>query len=74
MSPTRVANAVDLDQQLHVLVKALDSLLLSFHELSIKEQALEKRVKYAHDEVSAPPQLSKVGISFVVILFKAGLE
>lgn len=73
MSPTRVTNAVDLDQQLHVLVKALDSLLLSFHELSIKEQALEKRVKYAHDEVSTP-QLSKVDISFVVILFNGGLE
>lgn len=52
MSPARVFDTMGHDHQLRVLATALDTLLVSFYELSIKEQTLEKRVNYAYDQVS----------------------
>lgn len=51
MSPARVLEPTEQDQQLQTLARALDALLLTAQQLSLKEQDLQRRVKYAHDEV-----------------------
>ncbi|KAL1963235.1 hypothetical protein VTN77DRAFT_8560 [Rasamsonia byssochlamydoides] len=50
MSPARVLEPTEKDQQLQTLARALDALLLTAQQLSLKEQDLQRRVKYAHDE------------------------
>lgn len=51
MSPARVLEPTEQDQQLQTLAGALEALLLTAQQLSLKEQDLQRRVRYAHDEV-----------------------
>jgi hypothetical protein len=51
MSPARILEPTEQDQHLQTLARALDALLLTVQQLSLKEQGLQQRVKYAHDEV-----------------------
>lgn len=57
MSPARVDERTEQEQQLQVLAKGFDALLLTAQRLSFKEQELQRRLRYAHDEVysSIPP-------------------
>ena len=52
MSPARVAEATQKDNDFQTLTAALDALLVTVHQLSLREQELQRRVKLAHDEVS----------------------
>ena len=48
MSPAPVM----MDTPLQTLAKSFEALLLTAHQLSCKEKALQQRLKYAHDEVN----------------------
>lgn len=39
------------EQQLQTLARAFDALLLTAHQLCLRERELRRRVEYAHDEV-----------------------
>lgn len=52
MSPARVVEATQKDNDFQTLTSALDALLVTVHQLSLREQELQRRVKLAHDEVS----------------------
>lgn len=40
--------------QVQTLAKSFEALLLTAHQLSCKEKALQQRLKYAHNEVNIP--------------------
>lgn len=50
MSPARVLESIHKENELQTLTAALDALLLTAHQLSLREQDLQRRVKIAHDE------------------------
>jgi hypothetical protein len=52
MSPARVVEATQKENEFQTLTSALDALLVTVHQLSLREQELQRRVKLAHDEVS----------------------
>lgn len=52
MSPARVIEHTDQDRHLQTLAKGFDALLVTVQILSCKEQELQRRLKYAHEEVS----------------------
>lgn len=52
MSPARVVEATQKENDFQTLTSALDALLVTVHQLSLREQELQRRVKLAHDEVS----------------------
>lgn len=54
MSPARVLETIQKENELQTLTSALDALLVTAHQLSLREQELQQRVKLAHDEVSLP--------------------
>lgn len=54
MSPARVDEQSEQERQLQALAKGFDALLLTAQRLSSKEQVLQRRLKYAHDEVHSP--------------------
>lgn len=41
------------EQQLQTLARAFDALLLTAHQLCLRERDLRRRVEYAHDEVGS---------------------
>lgn len=52
MSPARVFETPAPDtRDLHTLVSALDALLVTAHQLSLREQDLRRKVQFAHDQV-----------------------
>lgn len=51
MSPARVLQPTEQDQQLKTLSTALDALLVTAYQLSLRERELQRRVQSAHDEV-----------------------
>ncbi|EED12608.1 conserved hypothetical protein [Talaromyces stipitatus ATCC 10500] len=50
MSPARVFEPTHKDNDLQTLTSALDALLVTVHQLSLREQELQRRVRLAHDE------------------------
>ncbi|EEA18805.1 hypothetical protein TMatcc_010651 [Talaromyces marneffei ATCC 18224] len=50
MSPARVGEAPQKDNDFQTVTSALDALLVTVHQLSLREQELQRRVKLAHDE------------------------
>jgi hypothetical protein len=52
MSPARVLEAAQKENDFQTVTSALDALLVTVHQLSLREQELQTRVKFAHDEVS----------------------
>lgn len=50
MSPARVVEATQKENDFQTLTSALDALLVTVHQLSLREQDLQRRVKLAHDE------------------------
>jgi hypothetical protein len=52
MSPARVVEATQKENDFQTVTSALDALLVTVHQLSLREQELQRRVKLAHDEVS----------------------
>ena len=50
MSPARVIHKEN-ENELQTLTSALDALLVTTHQLSLREQDLQRRVRDAHDEV-----------------------
>lgn len=52
MSPAPVMMDTPQTLQLQTLAKSFEALLLTAHQLSCKEKALQQRLKYAHDEVN----------------------
>jgi hypothetical protein len=52
MSPARVFETPAPDNRdLQTLVSALDALLVTAHQLSLREQDLRRKVQFAHDQV-----------------------
>lgn len=52
MSPARVVEATQKENDFQTVTSALDALLVTVHQLSLREQELQRRVQLAHDEVS----------------------
>jgi hypothetical protein len=52
MSPARVLESIHKENELQTLTSALDALLVTAHQLSLREQELQRRASVAHDEVS----------------------
>ncbi|KAH8692424.1 hypothetical protein BGW36DRAFT_303854 [Talaromyces proteolyticus] len=50
MSPARVLETVGQNTELQTLVSALDALLVTTYQLSLREQDLRRKVQLAHDE------------------------
>lgn len=51
MSPGRVIEHADQDRHLETLARGFDALLVTVQILSCKEQELQRRLKYSHEEV-----------------------
>jgi hypothetical protein len=51
MSPARVAEQARQDQQVETLTRGFDALLKIARTLALKEQDLQLKLKFAHDEV-----------------------
>lgn len=52
MSPAPVIMNTPQSLQVQTLAKSFEALLLTAHQLSCKEKALQQRLKYAHNEVN----------------------
>lgn len=52
MSPAPVMMNTPQSLQVQTLAKSFEALLLTAHQLSCKEKALQQRLKYAHNEVN----------------------
>ncbi|OKL58363.1 hypothetical protein UA08_06231 [Talaromyces atroroseus] len=50
MSPARVLETIHKENELQTLTSALDALLVTAHQLSLREQDLQRRLRVAHDE------------------------
>lgn len=51
MSPARIAEQAKQDQQVETLTRGFDALLETARSLALKEQDLQLKLKFAHDEV-----------------------
>ena len=54
MSPAPVMMNTPQSLQVQTLAKSFEALLLTAHQLSCKEKALQQRLKYAQNEVNIP--------------------